>query len=131
MRSMRSSGSRKTSESDFWERGGASSDRPRAKPGYPEAVRCDDESIYLTLKDGREFTLPLTPRLRIATAAQRARYEVSDEDIHWPDVDEDIGLHTFFGISEGELYDFLGYQQWDPDGRPIPKGSLYREGSIS
>ncbi len=130
-RSMRSSGSRKSSEADFWERGGASSDRPPARPGYPESVRCDDENVYLTLKDGRELSLPLTPRLRIATPAQRAHYELDDEGIRWPEADEDIGTHTFFGITESELYDFLGYQQWDPEGRPVPKGSLYREESYS
>ncbi len=75
------------------------------------------------LKDGRELALPLTPRLRIATPAQRAHYELDDEGIHWPDVDEDIGVHSFFGITEEELYDFLGHTRYDQKGRPIPKGS--------
>lgn len=90
-------------------------------------MRCDDENVFLKLRDGREVSMPLTPRLRIATPAQRAFYELSDEDIHWPDVDEDLGLNSFFGMSEAEYYDFLGYDQWDPEGRKIPKGSLYRE----
>ena len=94
-------------------------------------MRCDDENVYLKLKDGREVSLPLTPRLRIATPAQCAHYELSDEDIHWPDVDEDLGINTFFGMSESEFYDFLGDDQWDAEGRKIPKGSLYREGSFS
>ena len=103
--------------------GGASSARPRIKPGHPKSVRCDDANVHLTLKDGRELALPLTPRLRIATPAQRAHYELDDEGIHWPDVDEDIGVHSFFGITEEELYDFLGHTRYDQKGRPIPKGS--------
>lgn len=69
----------------------------------------------------------MTPRLRRATPAQRAHYELDDEAIRWPDVDEDLGVNAFFGLSETEYYDFLGHQQWDPEGRAIPKGSMYRE----
>ena len=42
----------------------------------------------------------------------RANYEIEQfgDAIHWPDVDEDIGLATFPGISEDALYDALDFR---------------------
>ena len=69
-----------------------------------ERVRCDGEYIYVRLADGRELGIPLawSERLSSATPAQRANYQVEEfgAAIHWPDVDEDIGLATFLGVSE-------------------------------
>jgi hypothetical protein len=78
-----------------------------------ERVHCDDEHIYVHLADGRELGIPLawSERLSSATPEQRANYQVEEfgAAIHWPDVDEDIGLATFLGVSEGALYDALGF----------------------
>ena len=67
-------------------------------------VHCDDEHIYVDLADGRVLGIPLawSERLSRATSKQRANYEIEQfgDAIHWPDVDEDIGLATFLGISE-------------------------------
>ncbi len=79
-----------------------------------KSARCDDARVYALLSDGREVSIPLSwsSRLSDATPAQRARYSVEDFGmaIHWPDVDEDIGLATFLGVSEDVLYDALGFK---------------------
>ena len=77
-------------------------------------VHCDDEHIYVDLADGRVLGIPLawSERLSKATAKQRANYEIEQfgDAIHWPDVDEDIGLATFLGVSEDALYDALDFR---------------------
>lgn len=96
-------------------RGGAASS-PRHAPGLARSVRCDDEFLYVTLHDGRVVPAPLTPRLRTATAEQRARYAIEDDGtaIHWPEIDEDVGVAHVLGISEEELYEFAGWVD-EPD----------------
>jgi len=78
-----------------------------------ERVSCDGEHVYVHLVDGRELGIPLawSERLSSATPAQRANYRVEEfgAAIHWPDLDEDIGLATFLGISEDVLYEALGF----------------------
>lgn len=78
-----------------------------------ERVQCDGEHVYVHLADGRELGIPLawSVRLSSATPEQRANYRIEEfgAAIHWPDVDEDIGLATFLGVSENALYDALGF----------------------
>jgi len=89
--------------------------QPDRAPSIPviEHVACDDATIRVTLVDGRSLALPLAAsyRLSAATPAQRANYRVDpfDQGIHWPDLDEDIGLHSFLGLSEEAFYDLLGF----------------------
>jgi len=77
-------------------------------------VRVDAEYIIVRLADGRELGIPLawSERLSAATPAQRMNYEIEEDGaaIHWPGVDEDIGLATFLGISEDALYAALGWE---------------------
>ena len=44
--------------------------------------------------DGRKIVTPLEwyPRLKQASAAQRANFELMPMGIHWPDLDEDLGI---------------------------------------
>jgi Protein of unknown function (DUF2442) len=76
-------------------------------------VSCDDEHLYVHLVDGRELGIPLawSDRLSSATTEQRANYRIEEfgAAIRWPDIDEDIGLATFLGISEDVLYEALGF----------------------
>lgn len=46
----------------------------------------------MTLTDGRKIVTPLDwyPRLKTATAKQRASFEIMP--MHWPDLDEDLGI---------------------------------------
>jgi hypothetical protein len=78
-----------------------------------ERVRVDDAHIVAVLSDGREVGIPLawSERLAAASAEQRATYGIEDfgTSIHWPGVDEDIGLSTFLGVSDEVIYDALGW----------------------
>jgi len=59
-------------------------------------VRCTDEDLVVSLKDGRKIVTPLWwyPRLYHAAPEQRHRWELAGagRGIHWPDVDEDLSL---------------------------------------
>jgi hypothetical protein len=50
--------------------------------------------LVVTLADGRKIAPPLDwyPRLKHASATQRANYEIMPMGIHWPDLDEDLGV---------------------------------------
>jgi hypothetical protein len=50
--------------------------------------------LVVTLADGRKIATPLDwyPRLKDASAATRANYEIMPMGIHWPDIDEDLGI---------------------------------------
>lgn len=76
-----------------WWRGGMSSSEPKAGERVLD-VRCDDDSIIVSLADGRTISVPLAwfPRLLNATPSQRAQWQLSGAGfgIHWPDLDEDL-----------------------------------------
>jgi hypothetical protein len=50
--------------------------------------------LLVTLADGRKIATPLAwyPRLMRDSAAQRQNYEIMPMSIHWPDIDEDLGI---------------------------------------
>lgn len=54
----------------------------------------DDEALTVRFADGRVVSAPLAwfPRLAAATPAERNVVEISPLGLHWPDLDEDIGL---------------------------------------
>ena len=66
------------------------------------AVRFTDDSLIVSLSDGREISTPLEwfPRLRDATSKQRKnwRFIAKGIGIHWEDIDEDIGVSTLLKI---------------------------------
>jgi hypothetical protein len=57
-------------------------------------VKFTDDSLSVTMKDGRTITVPLTwyPRLLHATAQQRSNWKIAGGGygIHWPEIDEDL-----------------------------------------
>jgi hypothetical protein len=59
-------------------------------------VTCTSDALRVRLADGRELTVPLEwfPRLRAASADQRAKYRLvgGGLGIHWPDLDEDVSV---------------------------------------
>ncbi len=59
-----------------------------------EAVRFDDDSMWLELSDGRTLGVPLVwfPRLLHATAEQRSNVRISSRGLHWETLDEDISV---------------------------------------
>jgi hypothetical protein len=59
-----------------------------------ERVRFKSDSLVVSLKDGREISVPLAwyPRLQHASTSQRKRFKLSagGYGIHWPEIDEDL-----------------------------------------
>ena len=60
----------------------------------PRSVEFTETELVVTLLDGRRIATPLEwyPRLANASAAQRSNYEIMAMGIHWPDLDEDLGI---------------------------------------
>jgi len=63
------------------------------------SVRFSEDSMHVSLGDGRIITIPLAwyPKLSDATKEQLANYEISPSGygIHWPDIDEDLSVLGF------------------------------------
>ncbi len=59
-----------------------------------EAVRFDDDNMWVELSDGRTLGVPLAwfPRLLHAAPEQRLAFEISREGLHWDEIDEDISI---------------------------------------
>ena len=59
-----------------------------------ERLRFKSDSLVVSLKDGREISVPLAwyPRLQHASTSQRKRFKLSagGYGIHWPEIDEDL-----------------------------------------
>jgi hypothetical protein len=57
-------------------------------------VAFSDDSLSVSLRDGRVISVPLVwyPRLLNATRSQRKNWKIAGGGygIHWPDVDEDL-----------------------------------------
>ena len=60
----------------------------------PNAVRFDDDTMWVSLSDGRTIAAPLAwfPRLLEASAEQRALVELSKGGLHWEALDEDVSI---------------------------------------
>jgi hypothetical protein len=58
------------------------------------SVEFTPTELIVTLVDGRKIATPLEwyPRLVRASRAQRANFEIMPMGIHWPDLDEDLGI---------------------------------------
>ena len=64
------------------------------------AVEFTPTELVVTLVDGRKIATPLEwyPRLNRASPEQRENFEIMPMGIHWPDLDEDLGI---VGMLEG------------------------------
>jgi len=60
----------------------------------PRSVEFTEGELVVTLADGRKIATPLDwyPRLKQASAQQRANFELMPMGVHWPDIDEDLGV---------------------------------------
>ena len=58
------------------------------------SIKFSDDEFIVTLSDGREVSSPFTaatfPRLWHGTPEERANYETWRDEIHWPDLNEDV-----------------------------------------
>jgi len=59
-----------------------------------ENIRFDNDSMWVSLSDGRTVGVPLVwfPRLMNATEAERSNYSISQSGLHWENLDEDISI---------------------------------------
>ena len=59
-------------------------------------VTVTDDTLSVDLEDGRTIAIPIGwyPRLAHGNATERANFQISGAGygIHWPDLDEDIGV---------------------------------------
>ena len=59
-------------------------------------VEVTDDTLSVDLEDGRTIAVPLSwfPRLAYATPEERQNFRIAGAGygIHWPDLDEDIGV---------------------------------------
>ena len=59
-------------------------------------VTVTDDTLSVDLEDGRTISVPIGwyPRLAHGIPAERANFQISGAGygIHWPDLDEDIGI---------------------------------------
>ncbi|HYP20959.1 MAG TPA: DUF2442 domain-containing protein [Chloroflexia bacterium] len=78
------------------------------------AIRFDRDTMFVTLRDGREIAVPVSrfPRLVHATPEQRQAFELGPDgiDIHWEEIDEDILVSNLLK-DPGEL---LKYDEEQP-----------------
>ena len=60
----------------------------------PNSVRFDEDTLWVSLSDGRTIAAPLAwfPRLLEALPEQRAQVELSKDGLHWEALDEDISV---------------------------------------
>ena len=58
------------------------------------AVRFDQDSMWVELSDGRTLGVPLAwfPRLLHGSAEQREQLSISSRGLHWEALDEDISI---------------------------------------
>ena len=74
----------------------------RRRPAI-DRVFVNDAVLTVYLKDGRVLAVPLAwfPRLVLGTPEERNHYYLGglNDSIHWPDLDEDIGLDGLFKMT--------------------------------
>jgi hypothetical protein len=60
----------------------------------PVSVGFTSDDLVVTLADGRKIVTPLEwyPRLLDASVSARANFELMPMGIHWPELDEDLGI---------------------------------------
>jgi hypothetical protein len=60
----------------------------------PVSVAFTADELVVMLADGRKIATPLAwyPRPRDASAAVRGHFELMPMGIHWPELDEDLGI---------------------------------------
>lgn len=75
-----------------------------------EKIWLTKDAVWVRTRDGREACERFEdyPRLRSASAKQRANYEADEYGIHWPEIDEDLSFEGFFHEkSRTELHRFF------------------------
>ena len=78
-------------------------------------VSIDDEQLTLSLEDGRVVSVPLSwyPRLCYGSPQERQHFQINGAGfgIHWPDLDEDIGVEGIL-LGKKSMESQASFQQW-------------------
>ena len=83
----------------------------------PRAVKVTitEDTLSVDLEDGRTITAPIGwyPRLAYGTPAERANFQISGAryGIHWPDLDEDIGVEGLL-LGKKSTESAASFEQW-------------------
>jgi hypothetical protein len=78
-------------------------------------VSVTEDTLSVDLEDGRTISVPIGwyPRLAYGTQTERSNFQISGAGygIHWPDLDEDIGVEgLLFGRRSTESP--ASFEQW-------------------
>ena len=67
-----------------------------------EKIWLTDDAVWIRTAEGKEACEKFIdyPRLRYATAKQRANYEADEIGLHWEEIDEDLSFEGFFDKKE-------------------------------
>ena len=67
-----------------------------------EKIWQTDDAVWIRTADGQEACEKFIdyPRLRYATAEQRANYEADEYGLRWEEIDEDLSFEGFFNKKE-------------------------------
>ena len=83
----------------------------------PKAVHVSvsDDTLTVDLEDGRTISVPIVwyPRLAYGTAAERANFQLAGAGygIHWPDLDEDIGVEGLL-LGKRSTESAASFERW-------------------
>jgi hypothetical protein len=96
---------------------GISAAEVRIQPAIIRDVQVDVDWLTVRLTDGRELRTPTasSDRLQHATPAQRQHWTLAamGTAVHWPDLDEDIGVWTLLGVPEDLVLEAAGFTRPD------------------
>ncbi len=91
--------------------------RVKIQPAIVSGVVVDADWLTMRLTDAGELRAPTATSVRLAAAtqAQRNRWtlEAMGTAVHWPDVDEDIGVWTLLGVPEDLVLEAAGFREPD------------------
>jgi hypothetical protein len=78
-------------------------------------VSVSDDTLTVDLEDGRTIAVPIVwyPRLAYATAEERNNFAIAGGGygIHWPDLDEDIGVDGLL-LGKTSLESPVSFARW-------------------
>lgn len=78
-------------------------------------VSVSEDTLTVDLDDGRTISVPIVwyPRLAHGTAAERANFRIAGAGygVHWPDLDEDIGVEGLV-LGKRSLENPGSFERW-------------------
>ena len=78
-------------------------------------VSITDDTLSADLEDGRSISTPIGwyPRLAYGTPTERANFQISSAGygIHWPDLDEDLGVEGLL-LGKKSTESQSSFEQW-------------------